>query len=447
MNDRASHPPPGPVVDACRKGLAKRIRCECGGSAAAVAFAEKMLKGQPLTTQQILEVVAVAHRRLDDRLIAAGVPSEAHDVEWMLWGGQAGADWAESVQAVDVIEAELVSVTAEPATPIERLADTLARIDDTTRTRLAAAAEAAMMTAVSSTGRLAASILFAPRSSRKYQAQMVDALGPMAFEALKISMQSAPPELKGTLVPQCMRAVLDEREQDQIQRSLENSGASLLAELLRAQRDARQAIAEELEVPESTDTQVEDESANEALGFLLAGLAAVALVRLRSADPPTAEGPDGSLISLPPVSGNLVQTVLAIAGGVPGNSAGVVANFDDALLDARGRILPTGIATSVNTFRRLDSLLADSVVRLRLNIPPGAFATAVYTWRSTKREFGPHTRLAGSTWTTEDERLQVCRAPSSQWPYVNTYQANPRPDHQGCGCYIESKLVLGGTPQ
>lgn len=428
--------PPTTVVDNCRAGLAARIRCRCGGTEAAVRFATMMVESGDLADDK-LPIVAEAHRRLDQRLIQAGVESEAHHVEWLLWGGREAAEWAQLAERVD---AELLR------SPLDELSNRFQSIDERAFAKLETLIETLMAQALKSTGAILANAACGPKASKRYRDQMVAELGPVGYERLKTEICAAPKIQVPSMLPSSIRAQFDEREQAQVQKVLEDLGPAVRDIVEEAYAETDRALQEVLELTDDDIPQnlrpIRQEDEDRTVLFLAAALFALAGQRLNNPEPEAA-GPAGVTFGPNIVPPNIVRSALGIAGGLPASVDGVTRDFDDALTDLLGRPAPTGIASGTRTTDVIDRAIRKPSVRVRVNIPDNASVVVTQTWRSTKREFKPHTRLNGKTWTTEAERVEVCRAPSSEWPYVDVYRANPNADHKGCGCFVQSKLRLG----
>lgn len=430
---------PDGVADVCRAGLAARIRCSCGGTAAAVQFAKLATGGHDFTAEQV-GMVRSAHKRLDERLIRAGAQTEGDRVEYLLWGGDAARLWADppSDFSSKGFTADVTTVRAGAGDPAADLSAALNAIDNELLQTVTALFDLALAQSLRATGSVVANLVAGPKASKTLRAEMVETLGAVGWDRLRTELTAEPdPARKPSMVPASIRAQLTERERAVIGRTLEPLKERLAEALEAAATAAAALVASFTGAPVSAD--VADRTADDrasSVEFALGALTALVTRRLDNPD----IGPDESGITERPVPDALIRETIGIAGGLPHNDRGVTLDADDTLLDMAGRPRPTGVAVSAHTVDQLDIAFTDPVARSAAGVAALATLVVVHTWRSSKREFQPHTALEGRSWTSEEERRLVCGAPLGKWPFVSVYRPNPNPDHKGCGCYTEQTL-------
>lgn len=443
------------MMDVCRRGLAGRARCRCGGTASAVKFARLVMGGHDFTVEQ-LAVVAEAHLRLDTRAAMIDAADPAMIIEWQLWGGDAAASWVASAATAPRAGPEASgAILAAPgdARALQRLSATLARIDARLAADLQAMLEALIVNALTATGRVMANLVAGPRPSK----QIAAAVGPVDRDHIAAALASCTDSTQvGLHIPAGVWAVLGDQEDAQLQRTLETLGPQAEARIEQAQDESNRAIAVALGLAVSAVATAavlarQGEDRRTAVAVLVASALELARSRLRDPSPELISVATNAgravTLTVPRVPPQIVRSAIAVAGGappvpiIPRGAATAVGAVDD-IADAAGRLIPTGTATSRQTVTMLDRLLARPEVSDGLGIPLGVKPTIVQTWVSTNQQFQPHTDLDGQTWTTPAERDEICAADPAEFPYVDVYSPNPAPDHAGCGCYVDSAIDL-----
>ncbi|MFB9952835.1 hypothetical protein ACFFP0_28655 [Rhizobium puerariae] len=98
-DDRDDRIPPPEVAAAAEKGLKLRSQYRRGGTMVGVARARDLKNRKPVSDQTIKRMVSYFHRhRVDKRAENFGDdenPSTGY-IAWLLWGGDAGRNWAEA---------------------------------------------------------------------------------------------------------------------------------------------------------------------------------------------------------------------------------------------------------------------------------------------------------------------------------------------------------------
>lgn len=93
--------PPQEVADAARKGLLFRQKTGHGGTEVGLARAKQLSQRQPVSEDEIIKIVSYFARHTVDKNAAhfgdEDKPSKGY-IAWLLWGGDAGKKWAESIK-------------------------------------------------------------------------------------------------------------------------------------------------------------------------------------------------------------------------------------------------------------------------------------------------------------------------------------------------------------
>lgn len=94
--------PPEEVAEAARKGLALRRRFRRGGTAVGLARGRDLKNRRNLSPDTVVRMTSYFARHAVDK----DAPNFGNDadpsagyVAWLLWGGDPGRDWAESLRA------------------------------------------------------------------------------------------------------------------------------------------------------------------------------------------------------------------------------------------------------------------------------------------------------------------------------------------------------------
>lgn len=86
------------IADNAAKGLRLRKEFGRGGTEIGIARASQLAKREPLTTDVVKRMASYfARHQVDKRAANFGKDEDpsAGYVAWLLWGGEAGKDWAE----------------------------------------------------------------------------------------------------------------------------------------------------------------------------------------------------------------------------------------------------------------------------------------------------------------------------------------------------------------
>jgi hypothetical protein len=98
MAKTIDHVPPKAVADAAEKGLDLRAKFKRGGTDVGVARARDLKNRKSLSADTVKRMASYfARHKVDKRAKNFGDddnPSAGY-VAWLLWGGEAGKDWAE----------------------------------------------------------------------------------------------------------------------------------------------------------------------------------------------------------------------------------------------------------------------------------------------------------------------------------------------------------------
>ncbi|AZN73148.1 hypothetical protein D5400_19290 [Georhizobium profundi] len=98
MAKTTDHVPPKAVADAAEKGLDLRAKFKRGGTDVGVARARDLKNRKSLSDDTVKRMASYfARHKVDKRAKNFGDddnPSAGY-VAWLLWGGEAGKDWAE----------------------------------------------------------------------------------------------------------------------------------------------------------------------------------------------------------------------------------------------------------------------------------------------------------------------------------------------------------------
>ncbi len=102
MYDAIDFRPPEEVAERARKGLALRREFNRGGTAVGLARARDLKNRRNLSPDTITRMTSYFARHAVDKDAAKFGDDEdpsAGYVAWLLWGGDAGRDWARSVRS------------------------------------------------------------------------------------------------------------------------------------------------------------------------------------------------------------------------------------------------------------------------------------------------------------------------------------------------------------
>lgn len=100
----AGHTPPAAVAKNAARGLELRAKFKRGGTEVGVRRAEQLSARQPVSGDDIVAISSYFARHAVDKTAAAhdwgdeADPSAGY-IAWLLWGGDAGRDWADGRKA------------------------------------------------------------------------------------------------------------------------------------------------------------------------------------------------------------------------------------------------------------------------------------------------------------------------------------------------------------
>lgn len=461
--------PPPAAREACRAGLSARDEHQCGGTAASLSYARRVAAGGPVTLAEAQDALtalraveaAEADGRLGDRALAVAA---------LLWGGQAGREWAEGLVApapapvlAAVGDDDRLDVPALDA--LNALAVQEATLAAALLERLDEAVTAALTKARTKTAQMIATPPAALRASLGGLTR-----GPQIREAMDTA--SAPAEALAVVPRPVMAAVGAAYDFDGMLASAFTAAVARAGGMVRAHqaaiRDTLTSLLGPVAVDDLATTQVDDEQAatlwlgvelrsfaltaitnpnpladpdegEQADGVVPMGLVSRYLTRAGGGDPDTttqdrarqAAGPDLATVGL--TMGPTVLSAVAKAAH---------ANPDAFLAPAP---LLARIPSFVTTLRHLGagSTIGDVATAAASGVAGGLLGlfrvelVTTTTWRWSGKSFRPHSRLDGVEWDTDDERRERCANTRGEWPGVSVFAPH---DHGGCECWWEAHL-------
>lgn len=426
--------PPAAMVDACCEGLRRRSELGRGGTARSVPFAIRVCGGEPINGDDLKDMLAhfaALEREMEHRL---GDP--VLETAWLLWGGDAGVEWADGYLSR--------ALAAAPNDPQPEQPEWMARLNQLARDERALLArihelcEAGMEVALSKVHAKVVNALARPSQALKASLGGLD----RRDEVLAAMREHPDPAVSLAVIPRPLMARLGPTAADaDLIRSLfaqhtlgrvDQLVAAHQAQVVDAFRQASASpgvpgiLADELAAARTR--------AVERLGRRLLDLASEFLSDANPLDLGDGEVPVGR------VPGSLAWDTLSDCGG---GNPDQPATQDWATVNGVD-VLASGVAVGVLALRTLDRLSTGGALlaaaTLTLTDGPELDVVTVTTWRwgGSKRPFPPHQQLDGQTWETEADRAGVVRN-TERFPPGEGYYPG---DHAGCSCSLEVELRI-----
>ena len=426
--------PPAAMVDACCEGLRRRSELGRGGTARSVPFAIRVCDGNPINGDDLKDMLAhfaALEREMEHRL---GDP--VLETAWLLWGGDAGVEWADGYLSR--------ALAAAPNDPQPEQPEWMARLNQLARDERALLArihelcEAGMEVALSKVHAKVVNALARPSQALKASLGGLD----RRDEVLAAMREHPDPAVSLAVIPRPLMARLGPTAADaDLIRSLfaqhtlgrvDQLVAAHQAQVVDAFRQASASpgvpgiLADELAAARTR--------AVERLGRRLLDLASEFLSDANPLDLGDGEVPVGR------VPGSLAWDTLSDCGG---GNPDQPATQDWATVNGVD-VLASGVAVGVLALRTLDRLSTGGALlaaaTLTLTDGPELDVVTVTTWRwgGSKRPFPPHQQLDGQTWETEADRAGVVRN-TERFPPGEGYYPG---DHAGCSCSLEVELRI-----